>query len=175
MFLAVIAGYLVAALFAFCGLYNVIVFLTNLEQTAGATAFVNGTALAAWPLAVAAVVYILTRIAILLENQEIISSDFAEQQRSHTEELRPQTKRPIAPAPLPSGSYFHATPVAQPSPSITQPSHPRPAEAAPALDEVASIAASAAEEAEQEAASTEENTAPVIKRRNDGLSFFRVD
>lgn len=169
MFLAVIAGYLVAALFAFCGVYNIIDFLAHLEKSAGASVFVNGTAMAAWPLAVAAVVYILTRIAILLENQGIIEEDIAARSNSITEAHHPVTKRPAAPAPLPTGSYFHATP-------LTQPQAPIPAATdAPALDEVANIAATAAEEAEIEAANSEEKVPPVIKRRNDGLSFFRVE
>lgn len=169
MFLAVIAGYLVAALFAFCGVYNIINFLAHLDKSAGASVFVNGTALAAWPLAVAAVVYILTRIAILLENQGIITADIVAQSNSITAAHLPMSKRPAAPAPLPSGSYFHATP-------LTQPQVPIPTAAdVPALDEVENIAATAAEEAEKEAAAPEKKAPSVIKRRNDGLNFFRVD
>lgn len=179
MFLAVILGYLVAALFAFCGIANICMFLSSAKQGMGAQLFIGGLSLAAWPLAVAAIVYLLTQLAILLEQQGIIAAN------SETETDSPHGKEdaaPKRPAPLPAGSYFHAEPAPRPTPPQLTPTLPQnqpaatpPATEAPSIAEVENIATAAAEEAAREEAEPAADKKPIIKRRDDGLSFFRVD
>ncbi len=178
MFLAVILGYLVAALFAFCGIANICIFLSSAKQGMGAQHFIEELSLAAWPLAVAAIVYLLTQLAILLEQQSIVAVDLeTEKDSPHSKE----TDVPKRPAPLPAGSYFHAEPAPRPTPPQLTPTLPQntpaatPPTEAPSIAEVENIATAAAEEAAREEAEPAADIKPIIKRRNDGLNFFRVD
>lgn len=178
MFIAVIAGYVIAALLAFCGLFGIILFLTDEQQIAGQAAFIKEIALAAWPLAAGTVIYLLTQIALLLERQGILTADWQEQ-NSEAKQNGEDDGKLKPPAPLPAGSYFHASPAPpSPMPRMT-PTLPQPptqsAEAEPSIQEAADIASLAARAAAQEAAEPSEEIKPVIKRRESDLSFFRVD
>ncbi len=177
MFIAVIAGYLVAALFAFCGLASIIIAISSMSQGMGAQLFLTGLCQAAWPLAVGVGIYLLTQIAIMLERQGIIISDMDEQEAPA--DKKSQDATPKRPAPLPSGSYFHTDSAPRaPRPAAKQPSseyNTAVAPEAPSIAEIEDIASAAAEEAAREAAEPTQEIKPVIKRRDDGLSFFRVD
>lgn len=67
MFAAVIVGNVIAALFAFLGVGQVICYLSAEARPVGAAAFMFGLSVAAWPLAVAVVIYLLVQIACWLE------------------------------------------------------------------------------------------------------------
>lgn len=177
MFIAVIAGYLVAALFAFCGLASIIIAISSMSQGMGAQLFLTGLCQAAWPLAVGVGIYLLTQIAIMLERQGIIISDMDDQETPADKKAKEAA--PKRPAPLPSGSYFHtdsaprAPRTPAPQPHVENP--PSAAPEAPSIAEIKDIASAAAEEAAREAAEPTQEIKPVIKRRDEGLSFFRVD
>ena len=67
MFAAVIVANVIAALFAFLGVGQVICYLTADERPASATQFLFGLSAACWPLAVAVGIYLLVQIACWLE------------------------------------------------------------------------------------------------------------
>ena len=67
MFVAVVAANVIAALFAFLGVAQVICFLAADARPQGAAPFIVGLSVASWPLAVAVLIYLLVQIACLLE------------------------------------------------------------------------------------------------------------
>lgn len=179
MFLAVIMGYVVAAVFLFCGIANVIIYMQGIQQTMTATAFVNGLALAMWPLAIAAAVFLLTQIAILLERQCIVAENPA-----------------IAPAPVPATSSQVRTkgkkstglsnlplpdpprqdfPQGKPAPAATtlpaRPSSSSLREAAAA----AAMAAAAAASAPGSPTPTRPASVNDDDKEQEDLTFFRLD
>ncbi len=100
MLLALIAGYLVSVFFAFCGVVCTASVLMSAEKGMNSHEFFSELALAAWPLAVSAVVYILTRILYTLTRQQIIQQEAKPVVTSNA----PVKKT----APLPQGAYFKA-------------------------------------------------------------------
>lgn len=97
MFLAVIMGYIVAALFSFCGIANAVYFLQTIYPEMGYEAFLSGLAFALWPLAVGTASFLLVQIAILIEKQCILTE--ARQNAATPSSFTP--KPPQSPAPLP--------------------------------------------------------------------------
>lgn len=67
MFVAVIVANVIAALFAFLGVGQIICYLSADERPASATQFLFGLSNASWPLAVAVAIYLLVQIATWLE------------------------------------------------------------------------------------------------------------
>lgn len=156
MFIATIAGYLVATLFAFCGLVSIGHVLTDLSAIKSASEFVTTLAVAAWPLAVAVAIYLLTQIAGLLQRQGIMLSC--------VQTLQPPQPAPVAkvkkPAPVPpaqpaAADYFQAAPVQAP-PMPPSPSVPQP----PAEESPAPLPPARQKE---------------VKETPNGLNFFRID
>ena len=86
MFLASIAGYLVAVLFAFCGIVNLATFLSEPEAITNHSDFTTGLVQAAWPLAVAVAVCLLTEIAGLLTKQSIMLSSLKQDEATEKQE-----------------------------------------------------------------------------------------
>lgn len=160
MFVALIAGYLVATLFAFCGIVNIYCFISELPQGAGAAVFSNGLVAAAWPLAVAAVVFLLTQIANLLEVQKIMALNAAVDKPVSPAPAKPAAKPPVA---MPQGSYFKATPAPVPPPTAA---------------DIENLAATIEKEAEEQGSATPEPEPakqPIKKREDNQLKFFRVE
>lgn len=156
MFIATIAGYLVATLFAFCGLVCLGHVLSDLSAIKSASEFVTTLAVAAWPLAVAVAIYLLTQIAGLLQRQGIMLSC--------VQTLQPPQPAPVAkvkkPAPVPpaqpaAADYFQAAPAPE-EPVALPPRVPQPP----------------TEEAPTPAAPARKNE---VKETPNGLNFFRVD
>lgn len=149
MFLASIAGYLVAVLFAFCGIVNLATFLSEPEAITNHSDFTTGLVQAAWPLAVAVAICLLTEIAGLLTRQSIMLSSL--KQDETTEKQDAPKKQPKRPAPLPSTAYFDSSatpaPVAAPEPKPQVPTERRKAVPPP----------------------------PTEEKKPEGLNFFRVD
>lgn len=177
MFIAVIAGYVIAALFAFCGIFGIFFFLTGIQSGMDQLTFVRDLATSGWPLAAAAVIYLLTQIALMLERQGLLSAEWHEQKETEGETT---AGKMVPPAPLPMGSYFHASappqqpPLPRMTPTMPQPPTGMP-EGEPSIEEAADIATLAAKAAAQEASEPTDDIKPVIKRRDSDLSFFRVD
>lgn len=150
MFLAAIAGYLVAVLFAFCGIVNIATFLSEPETITSHTEFTNGLVQAGWPLAVGVAVWLLTEIAGMLTRQSIVLGSL--KQEEPTEHQDTQKKQPKRPAPLPASAYFDssstpATPVVTQAPAPQVPMERKKPEPVP----------------------------PTEKKKPEGLNFFRVD
>lgn len=71
MFIAVILGYALAAVFALCGLFNCAAYCLGGAQGSDASSFLNGLTTAAMPLLYAAILLILIQIATQLERMGI--------------------------------------------------------------------------------------------------------
>ncbi len=95
MFLAVTAGYLVAALFAFCGIVSTCLFLTDIPPGTGPLEFVNSLVMASRPLAVASGVYLLTHLAMLLQRQNIVMTGMLQPAPPRTSSARAASERPV--------------------------------------------------------------------------------
>ncbi len=67
MFFAVIASYVVCAVFAFCGVINLVNYIGSAQKEMGYFSFIEGLAVAAWPLAAATAILLLIQIACLIE------------------------------------------------------------------------------------------------------------
>ena len=176
MFAAVIAGYLVSALFVFCGLVNTCIFISNIEQDMGVQAAMSGLCVAAWPIAVATAIFLLTQIAVQLERMGILSTAQAEiPELPDSQTATPATKRAPHIPPLPTGSYFRAdAPTPETKAALSFPAAV-PQAPAPSIEELSDIASAAAAEAASEDVSPREEIPPVIKRNENGLNFFRID
>ena len=150
MLIASIAGYLVAVLFGFCGIVNIASFLSEPEAITSHSEFTTGLVMAAWPLAVAVVVFLLTEIAGLLTRQSIMLSSLKQEEPAEKQETeKKQLKRP---APLPASAYFDssatpAAPVVAHNPTPQVPMERKHAAPAP----------------------------PKEEPKPEGLNFFRVD
>lgn len=179
MFLAVIMGYMVAAVFLFCGIANVIIYMQGIQQAMTATAFVNGLAMAMWPLAIAAAVFLLTQIAILLERQCIVAENPA-----------------IAPSPVPAPSSPVRTkgkstglsnlplpdpprpnfPQGNPAPAAsTLPARPSSSSSLREAAAAAAIAAAAAASAPGRPAPARPSSVNDDDKDPEDLTFFRID
>ena len=149
MFIATIAGYLIATLFAFCGIVNIWHVFADSSTISTASDFVNTLAMAAWPLAVAVVVFMLTQMAGLLQKQNILLSCLSQTPATPI----PASKAPqVNKRPIPqhqARDFFNAeepvTPAAPPKPSVAPPSRVTPAQQ------------------------------PTPENKQEGLNFFRID
>lgn len=131
MFIAVIAGRVIAALFAFCGIVNIISYAGTVTRSMGYFKFIEDLAGAAWPLAAAATVWILVELLLQLEKLVMLN-----EAASVPMAMPRKSKSTPAPAPANGGvrkseaapSYFNAP--AQPEPQETP--APAPAQEIPA-------------------------------------------
>lgn len=161
MLLAFIAGYLVSALFAFCGVVSTAYVFMNAEKGVGSQAFFSELALAAWPLAVSAVVYLLTRILYILAQQQIMQQD-AKTVVSTNHPVKKQQ-------PHPQGAYFKTPPI--------PPVH------TPSIQEAKALALAAAHEEEDEdddaikvsIPNSPPRQTPHRQSPDNELNFFRVE
>ena len=139
-------------------------------------AAMSGLCVAAWPIAVATAIFLLTQIAVQLERMGILSTAQAEiPELPDSQTATPATKRAPHIPPLPTGSYFRSD---TPTPEMkAAPSFPAavPQAPAPSIEELSDIASAAAAEAASEEVSPREEIPPVIKRNENGLNFFRID
>lgn len=160
MFLAVVAGYVVSALFAFCGIANAIFFLQEMDQSAGYPAFLSGLAVHLWPLAVGCALFLLVQIAIQIEKQNLLTME-ATFQMAQAKNNPPPSSRSL--------------PKKRPEPSL-QPDHPAPL-SAPVHAQVPG-SAPAASPAVDPSLPREKKDPPSSRSLPDGskkLNFFRVD
>lgn len=149
MYIAVIFGRVVAALFAFCGVVNIITVVGAMTRTMGYSNFIHGLAEAAWPLAVGITIWILVEAILHLEKLVFHADTAAVPVTLPRKKQKAPAKQAAAP------TYFNAPPVTQPV-------------AAPAGHAPAPAAAPAAE-----AEAPKPSVEPLPK--NDGMKFFKVD
>ena len=152
MYIAVIVGRVVAALFAFCGVVNILVYAGGVTKAMGYMHFIGGLAEAAWPLAVGITIWILVEAILHLEKL-VFHAD------SNAIPVTIPRKKPKA-AKQQGGTptYFNAPPVSQPVAS------PAKADMKPAAAPAPSPAAEAGE-------------IPAAKPapQDDGMKYFKVD
>ena len=72
MFIAVTLGYMITVTFATCGAVSTAIYLTELSQQTTRLEFVNGLTAAAMPLAIAAIIFLLTQILVALQKNNIL-------------------------------------------------------------------------------------------------------
>lgn len=187
MFVAVILGNVVAALFAFLGVGQVICYLSAEARPAGAAAFMFGLSVAAWPLAVAVVIYLLVQVACWLEKLY-----FAGSTDSSAPKVTGEALSRVPAAARHSKKEEEESPEAPVFFKATAPPPPPPATVAPPIYEeemdVKSAAAFAAAMDSARHAESEEHkivtpvdddwdneTPPVPEKPKSGLSFFKID
>lgn len=189
MFFTIIAGNLVAALFAFCGLAQVILYLVSDERPASATQFVSGMLAAAWPLAVAGLLFLLVQIASLLEKIYLLRKSEGTLTAGGNGKTPAASALPTAPKKKKEPEnrenvFFRANAVPPPTPLA-------PTQEADVMDVKAAAAFAVAVAAEREnnvqhetsdksdvKQTSEEKTddAPVLPEKpKPALSFFKID
>ncbi len=132
MFISVIAAYVLATAFAFCGVVNTVGYIAESQQGMGAFLFIQGLAVAMWPLAVAMLLVMLVQIACKLEQWMLLWTISQAKPASPSVPVAP-AQAPIS-APKPAGvmpSAFASTPQSAPAFASAQLS-PTFATAAPA-------------------------------------------
>lgn len=117
MFAAVIFGYLVTTLLAFCGLVNVCCVLIdgNFETKAQFGAELSA---ASWPLGVAAIVFLLVQIACMLEGLKIRGFGNIEASASTKNGKNAFATQMPPPPPSASGQFFRADPQPTRAPEV---------------------------------------------------------
>ncbi len=149
MFISVIAAYVIATAFAFCGVVMTVGFIMESQQGMGAVLFIEGLAVAMWPLAVATSLVMLVQLACKVERWMYLWT-IAQSADAHAPKPRPTAsapaspQRPAGPPPaVPSAFASHLAAVTPPvmpeaptAERITPPAMPAPAPpAAPTLSE----------------------------------------
>ncbi len=194
MFYAVIAAYVVSAIFAFCGIVNLVSYIGAAEQTVGYAHFIAGLPYAIWPLAIAAALVMLVQIAALIEKwmlfwkmkpQVSIAQPAIPQASVQQPPLPPQmAETPAAPT-IP----MRSAPAAPPYTAVQTPSPAMPyhftsqisAVTPPVLGEepaAASPIPTVSLEAPAESAQTRPTSAPgqwAPAPQEEELSFFKLD
>lgn len=153
MFLAVVSGYVVSALFAFCGIANAFFFLQGVEQSAGYPTFLSGLAVHLWPLAVGCALFLLVQIAIQIEKQNLLTMEATFQMAQAKANTPPSSSRSL--------------PKKRPEPSLP-PDHPAPV---PASVPVASPTVDSSLPKEKKDPPPSQSLSDDSKK----LNFFRVD
>lgn len=169
MWIAVIFGYFLSAAFAYCGMMNLAVYISEVEDSTSYLLFVKGLPEAGWPLAVGMILYVLIQIALLLEKRALspsdarLSSSSTKKEDSPTEKKRRTNERETS-----QEVYFRI----QPPPPL--PESPVSSTPPPASTPCASASAPASKmEREQFPPPPHGETESGEKRKK--LSFFRVD
>lgn len=185
MFIAVIFGYVMTAVMAFCGIFGIVSFFQGDLQDLGAAGYIQGLAVVSWPLVAAAALFTLVQVAILLEKLVIYSSmpqaniatpPAGTESPQPTQANHRSTQSGVERNPAMTGSFFHIEPDSTPAPmeldSIAKLAHQTDCERTmpntqPQEKSLTSEPENAAESPPGEQA---ENHCPGGK-----LSFFRVD
>lgn len=166
MFAAVILGYLVSTLLAFCGLVSVCCFLMDGAYTSKLE-FATGLAVASWPLGLAAIVFLLVQIACQIEALKFrsMSAGTAPAQTNSSNNAFATQKQ--ATPPSASGQFFRADPqpVISPVPAAAPTPAPKPDASDSGEDNWWEEPSTASEQKKESAPATED----------PGLGFFRVN
>ncbi len=159
MFFAVIATYLVATAFAFCGIVRTVGYIKEAQPGMGSYVFIDGLTLAMWPLAVAMALVMLVQIACQLERWKLLWT----------------MAQSTTPASSPKAAASAHSP--KPTPPAAAP------KAAPAVAADAAIAITppvvrtpaAAPEPPKDASPTAPPASPAPAGKAEGLNFFKLD
>ncbi len=171
MFFAVIAAYMVAAAFALCGVVAVAHCIIDAQQEMGYTLFIQGLALAMWPLAVAAALLLLIQIACKVERWMLLwtmAQAPAPARAPHKAAATPEQKSAARKPAEPDLSYFgsYDPPVTPPVMEAT----PAPPEPTPSETPASGAGAVAEQHPAEQAAAR-----PAPPPASNGLSFFKLD
>ncbi len=164
MFFSVIAAYVLAAVFALCGIVNVVTCICYTEQEMGYALFIYTLAVAMWPLVVSVVLVLLVQIGCLVEKQLFQNSIRG---ISGGEEKSSPAAPVAAPAARPQREAAAPAPAAQPAPLYGS-TPEMPATTPPMMADTP--AAPPAEEKPQQSAAPQ----PAAPQQS-GLSFFKLD
>lgn len=125
MYIAVFFGYSIAAVMAFCGIFNIVHFFQGDLEVLGTAGYLQGIASASWPLVAALALFALFQIAIFLEKLVIYSSMAQTYTAKPPAGMEPpQPARVKQPSPQPgmaqnpamTGNFFHIEPDSTPPP-----------------------------------------------------------
>lgn len=125
MYIAVFFGYSMAAVMAFCGIFNIVHFFQGDLEVLGTAGYLQGIASASWPLVAALVLFALFQIAIFLEKLVIYSSmaqaniakPTAGMESPQPARVKQHSPQPgMAQNPAMTGSFFHIDPDSTPPP-----------------------------------------------------------
>lgn len=179
MFIAVVFGRILAAVMAFCGVFGVICFFQTNVQEPGAGGFASGLALAAWPLAAAAIIFTLVQVAILLEKlitYNMMASAVQLPSQHAKKEVNSQAKSVIPQTSTTQGHFFHIAPDSIPAPSpeeLREDLRQEITAAEPALQTDSNQIAAEIRAADD--GGTPHQAAEPLHHPNEELNFFRVD
>ncbi len=158
MFLSVIVAYVIAATFAFCGAAGAVHYIMEAPEDMGYFPFIEGLAVAMWPLAFAVALLVLVQIATKLERWMLLWT--------LAQAPTPAGGRPIAPR--------HPAPKPAPAPSTPAPQVSYFGTVTPPLaDDTLPAAPSHPEPEAQEEAPVPQPARPAEEQK--GLSFFKLD
>lgn len=186
MFIAVVFGYIMTAVMAFCGIFGVVSFFQSNLQDLGAAGYIQGLAVVSWPLVAAAALFTLVQVAILLEKLVIHSSASGANASAQGDEISTLSRQEVPSVPAVEGSFFHIEPDSIPSPQVSEGSASDTLE----LDSVARLAhqtdsermtsevpsrgGNAQDDSKAGEAPSPQEPADV-KGPGNGLNFFRID
>ncbi len=160
MFLAVIAGYVLAASLAFCGVANLVSYISEADRSMGYSPFLAGLVVQLWPLVAAVVILLLIQVASIAEKIHIYQKMLG---MPSADEAPPAPVRPKRkPAEDSEGGYFRTYESAAPRGVPAAPVPPAP-----------TAPHAAAPETEPSAGGSP--TEPSRKRDDSGLSYFKVN
>ncbi len=176
MFFAVIAAYVVATAFAFCGVVSMVSYIGAADRSMEYSAFLSGLVVAMWPIAVAMVLVLLTQIACLVEKW-VLLWQIAQETAGPAE--TPKPKHPAAATPArakaeekPAPTYFPCDNIqAITPPLLEKEDEEKPAEATSAENSEQKANTPAAP-ASPDSPATQP---PPARKKEDGLSFFKLD
>lgn len=120
MFVAVLFGYLIAALFSFCGLAGIASAFNGFSPDVDYPVFLHTLAQQAWPLAAGIVIFLLVQIAVQLEKTAVQNRYAAALDEERTQPFAPlatrhkphQQARPEQASQVPSFFHMEALPPA---------------------------------------------------------------
>ncbi len=184
MFFSVIAAYVIAAAFAFCGVVGVFNYIAGFDRhAADYPTFLAGLAVSLWPLAVAIAIVMLVQVACLVERWILLwqmgqgsapvggaAAPAARKKPAAAESVKkPEPREESAP------TYFACEDIA---PAVKPPvmrDEPKPAPA-PKAEVPAEAEDAAPAEAAPAPKAEEPAPAPVpAPKKDEGLSFFKLD
>lgn len=141
MFIAVLFGYLIAALFSFCGLAGIASAFNCFSPDVDYPVFLHTLAQQAWPLAAGIVIFLLVQISVQLEKTAVLNRYAAALDEEQVQPFRPIIARhtphqQAQPEQAPQeSSFFHMEPPPASPPTATENAPTAQAEPAAELKE----------------------------------------
>ncbi len=167
MFVAVIAGYVLAASLAFCGVANLVAYIGDADRTSGYSVFLHGLAIELWPLAAAVVILLLIENASIAEKIHIYQKMLGGGESGVTPPPVQPKRKPAAKDEEDEGGYFRTHAV---TPPAAQHAHRHDSKEKPSkVPETKRI------EQVPEAPEAPHTEPAPRKPESSGLSYFKLD